>query len=351
MGGAGVFITRTFSIEFQEVVMAEQNIETAIAAYKKYNDVYCDINEDLGRYLKDTYRLLSQLIVEGYDFKPDSLDDPAILRKRPDFIPTKIPALWQTFACQGSRCTNTLCPDIQAIVNKAVGLRRPATSASPEYRRCDSKAQAIAKRAFEAALRILWFLREYIEDRCHAYKDKDYKDINPFILWSSDNNLTFRGIGLDTSEFTAPHGIDYWQGQIDALFEELPARPLENPADVEQFKKIIEIARLLKLTPGSKDDDSDCGSLIEGTAPLSRLFDCFALLEHKTAEDILFALKAICPDIHDWDIVVGALFNPACQPHTFQETLSRLAAASDLPSSTATGNTTAIDTPSSDGHV
>ena len=65
MGGAGVFITRTFSIEFQEVVMAEQNIETAIAAYKKYNDVYCDINEDLGRYLKDTYHLLSQLIVEG----------------------------------------------------------------------------------------------------------------------------------------------------------------------------------------------------------------------------------------------------------------------------------------------
>ena len=90
-------------------------------------------------------------------------------------------------------------------------------------------------------------------------------------------------------------------------------------------KKIIEIARILKLTPGSK-----CGAYrIEGTAPLSSLFNCFATLENKTAEDILFALKAICPDIHDWDIVMGALLNPACQPDTFQETLSRLAAASD----------------------
>ena len=42
--------------------MAEQNFETALAAYEKYYDdhfPYRDITEDLGRYLKDTYRLLS----------------------------------------------------------------------------------------------------------------------------------------------------------------------------------------------------------------------------------------------------------------------------------------------------
>lgn len=331
--------------------MTEQNIETAIAAYEKYNDVgslYNEPGEDLGRYIRGTYHLLSQLIIEGYDFKPDSLDDPAILRKFPNFIPTRIPALWQTLACQGSRCTNTLCPDIQAVINKAVGIRRPATASAPEYRRCDSKAQAVARRAFEAALRVLWFLRECIEDRVYSYKHKNYKDINPLELWDPDNKSTYQGLGFNASEFTAPHGINYWQGQIDALFEELPARPLEEPADVEQFKKIIEIARILKLTPGSK-----CGNYrIDSTLPLSRLFDCLALLENKTAEDILFALKAICPEIHDWDIVVGALFNPACQPHTFQETLSRLATASDLPSAAAVGDTTTTCTPTlSNEHV
>ena len=136
---------RPFFIELQEFVLTEQNIETAIAAYEKYHDVgslYNEPEEDLGRYIRGTYHLLSQLIIEGYDFKPDSLDDPAILRKFPNFIPTRIPALWQTLACQGSRCTNTLCPDIQAVINKAVGIRRPATASAPEYRRCDSKAQA-----------------------------------------------------------------------------------------------------------------------------------------------------------------------------------------------------------------
>ena len=314
--------------------MTEQNIETAIAAYEKYHDVgslYNEPEEDLGRYIRGTYHLLSQLIIEGYDFKPDSLDDPAILRKFPNFIPT-----------------NTLCPDIQAVINKAVGIRRPATASAPEYRRCDSKAQAVARRAFEAALRGLWFLRECIEDRNHNYDDKDYRDINPLELWPSHNNSTCQSFGVEASEFTAPHGINYWQGQIDALFEELPARPLEEPADVEQFKKIIEIARILKLTPGSKCDDY----LIEDTLPLSKLFDRLALLENKTAEDILFALKAICPEIHDWDIVVGALFNPACQPHTFQKTLSRLATASDLPTATAAGDTTTTCTPThSNEHV
>ena len=117
---------------------------------------------------------------------------------------------------------------------------------------------------------------------------------------------------------------------------------------MEQFKKIIEIARILKLTPGSKCDDYR----IDSTLPLSKLFDRLAILENKTAEDILFALKVICPEIHDWDIVVGALFNPACQPHTFQETLSRLATASDLPSGTVAGDTTTTCTPTlSNEHV
>ena len=334
--------------------MTEPNFETAIAAYEKYyddNSIRRDITENLGRYLKDTYRLLSQLIIKGYNFKPDGLDDPALLRELPDFIPTRIPALWQTLACQGSRCTNTLCPDIQAVINKAVGIRRPATASAPEYRRCDSKAQAVARRAFEAALRVLWFLREFIENRGHFFT-KD-KDVNPFMLWPDVNYTTYSsGITeYDMSEFVSPHGINYWQGQIDALLEELPARPLENPADVEQFKKIIEIARALKLTPGSKG--SECGdSRIEGTAPLSNLFNCLSPLENNTAEDILFALKAICPDIHDWDIVIGALLNPACQPDTFQETLSRLATTSDLPSAAATGDTTTTCTPTlSNEHV
>ena len=334
--------------------MTEQNIETAIAAYEKYHDVsslYNEPEKDLGRYIRGTYHLLSQLIIEGYDFKPDSLDDPAILRKFPNFIPTRIPALWQTLACQGSRCTNTLCSDIQAVINKAVGIRRPATASAPEYRRCDSKAQAVARRAFEAALRVLWFLREFIENRGHFFT-KD-KDVNPFMLWPDVNHTTYSsGIAeYDMSEFVSPHGINYWQGHIDALLEELPARPLENPADVEQFKKIIEIAQALKLTPGSKR--SECGDYrIEGTAPLSNLFNCLFPLENKTAEDILFALKAICPDIHDWDIVIGALLNPACQPSTFQETLSRLATASDLPTATAAGDTTTTCTPThSNEHV
>ena len=128
------------------------------------------------------------------------------------------------------------------------------------------------------------------------------------------------------------------------------SRPLENSADFEQFKKIIEIARALKLTPGSKHGNDDYR--IEGTVPLSNLFNCLTPLENKTAEDMLFALKTICPDIHDWDIVIGALLTPACQPRTFQKTLSRLATASDLPSATAAGNTTTTCPPTlSNEHV
>ena len=93
MGGAGVSITRTSSIKFQEFVMTEQNNELAIAAFKKGDFALpCENADELYhlRYLKDTYSLLSQLIIEGYDFKPDSLDNPVILRKFPDFIPKKL---------------------------------------------------------------------------------------------------------------------------------------------------------------------------------------------------------------------------------------------------------------------
>lgn len=333
--------------------MTEPNFETAIAALNTYNETteFCDCHDDsVISCLQDAYHLLSKLIIEGYDFKPNGLDDPVILRKFPDFIPTRIPALWQNLACQGSRCTNTLCPDIQAVINKAVGIRRPATPTTPEYRRSDLKAQTIAKRAFEAALRVLWFLREIIEQRGH-FLTKD-KDANPFMLWPDDNYTTV-GSGItqyNMSEFVSPHGVNYWQGQIDALLEELPPRPLENSADFEQFKKIIEIARALKLTPGSKHGNDDYR--IEGTVPLSNLFNCLTPLENKTAEDMLFALKTICPDIHDWDIVIGALLNPACQPRTFQKTLSRLVTASDLPTATVAGDTTTTCTPTlSNEHV
>ncbi len=300
--------------------MTEQTIETAIAALKKYYESAENTGTDdplphFSRCLTDTYHLLSQLIIEGYDFKPNVLDDPVFLRKFPDFIPRRIPAMWQTLSCQGSHYTNTLCPDIQAIINKAIGIRRPATASNPEYCRCDQRAQIIAKRAFEASLRVLWFFRKYLEG---GYLVLD-KDANPFELNVIYNNSSYGCESHDNSDFLAPHSINYWQGQIDALLEDLPSRPLENPADVERFKKIIEIAKALKLTPGSKPTVDlgwgvDKNYEIKGSLPLSALFESLGGLENSTIEDILVALKALCPDIHDWDIIVGSIHRPAFNP-------------------------------------
>ena len=287
--------------------MTEQNNELAIAAFKKGDFALpCENADELYhlRYLKDTYSLLSQLIIEGYDFKPDSLDNPVILRKFPDFIPTRIPALWQTLECHGNHCTNTLCPDIKAVVDKAVGIRRLATEVTPEYCCCDPKAKNIARHAFEAALRVLWFLREDLEGRPRSVGSKE---INPFELGLPNLDTYNRGFN---DEFYTSHGISYWQGQIDAIFEKLPVRPLENSDDIERFRKIVALARDLKLTPGSKPTviDYPFEGNIRGTLWLSLLFASLGGLEHATAEDLLIALKAICPDVQDWDSAIGGLY-------------------------------------------
>ena len=74
--------------------------------------------------------------------------------------------------------------------------------------------------------------------------------------------------------------------------------------------EVQALARDLKLTPGSKPTviDYPFEGNIRGTLWLSLLFASLGGLEHATAEDLLIALKAICPDVKDWDSAIGGLY-------------------------------------------